>query len=168
MKLARLVVILLFAMLTLQTAYAAEPTLDEKVRYLLSGNRVGSNEAWPADLTVESLGTMPPAAEKRIREIMSRELKKTYPILLRKYAAVFKKYYSKRELDDLYRKAISNKNMTIEPPRRSGLDRKLFSAWQEYTAIADERIIKAMNTDPQLQRILGGQRFRIGMSLNSR
>lgn len=165
MKLARLAVILLFATLAMPAAHAAEPTIDERVRYLLEGIETPSSQA---DSTTAVLGQgLPPEAQERMTEILQRELKLTRPVLIKKYTAVIKNLYKKEEIILMYERAVSHKGQRFDPPKRDLLESELFIAWKEYTAMVDARFIKAINSDPILQGKYKLGHFRVQQATDS-
>ncbi|MCX5512119.1 DUF2059 domain-containing protein [Kaistia algarum] len=156
MKLVRLAVVLFFTASALPAAHAVEPTIDEKVEYLLKGCATTDSEALFAAMAPSlkrDLSGQPPEAAARMLEIAKGLVALDFPDFRSKYLTFYRATFSDAEISAMY-------EFYTSPIGRQIVDKNKRVTAFESQAIADHfkgfsgKMWSAWAKDAELQAIL--------------
>ena len=157
MTFLRLAFVLLFSSLALAPSTAAEPTLDEKVRYLLQGLDEGQNDNAMFDQMTSamkgSFKNLPPEALDRLMALMRIEYDKIFSDRLAIYADVYKSVYTRDEIDSLYVFYMTPIGKTIIS-KNAQIVREISAATMERMGLFYKNTMKVTLTDPEFKRLM--------------
>ena len=105
MKLASLAVTLFFAVVAASTAHSAEPTIDEKIEFMMTRLGIGDSASTFARVEAglkRAMGNYPPETASRITAIMKRIYDEKYQDRRTIYISVYRSVYTDEEIDYVY------------------------------------------------------------------
>lgn len=156
MRLFRIAVVLLFSSLALVQARAADPTLDEKIRYLLQGlDQAQDDQATFDQLAAtmkKSFQNVPPAAVDRMMVIMREEYDKTFSDRLVIYIDVYKAVYTEDEIESLY-EFFSTPSGAKIIAKNGDIVKELRAASMERMGQFYKNFMQQMLDDPELKQL---------------
>lgn len=156
MKFARLAVVLILTAFALPAAHAAEPTTDEKIRYILQGLDTAQTQdasfAQVSSAMKNSFKNMPPEAIDRIMVIVQIEYDKIFKDKMSLYIDTYKAIFTKEEIDamyDFYKTPVGAGIVS----KNSALLKELSAANGDRIGLFYKKFMQAIVTDPELNRL---------------
>lgn len=156
MKFVRLAAVLILAALTVPAAHAAEPTTDEKIRYILQGLDSAQTQnatfAQVSSAMKSSFKNMPPEAIDRMMVIMRTEYDKIFKDRMSLYIDTYKAIFTKEEIDAMYDFYKTPVGAGIVA-KNAVLAKELSAASGDRVGLFYKRLMQAIITDPELNQL---------------